>query len=343
MAYCCFKDAVILELVNNTTSGSTTATDLVDDDTAASVAELPIESRHTIVDAMTLSAPRQLLVHTISNTMFLEAKECLLGCAVEPNITTSKMQLRINTLAKIIPSKLQAFKSHGIPASRDLQYHWVFSVFTDNIHSLCQLAGAFNQISNSIESAGVLELECLLKPPSVGHYAKVVISDDEGYATLQGASLWHDDQRARFRISSCVHGSGKTFESLFKDTLAKSKSPSCQFSRKYPFHKPSLPEQGGWDGVFDNLSMYVGVGFDPNGNNECFTRSEDGVFVWSDVALKKLGEANIAGATDIKSKQMTMVCCMFEFLYYLMLDAGAIPGYVPFNPFIGRSINLQQR
>ena len=203
LAYCCFKDAVILELVNNTTSGSTTATDLVDDDTAPNVAVLPIESRHTIVDAMSLSAPRQLLVHTISNTLLLEAKECLLGGAVEPNITTSKMQLRINTLVEIIPSKLQAFKSHGIPASRDLQYHWVFSVFTDNIHSLCQLAGAFNQISNSIESAGVLE--CLLKPPSVGHYAKVVISDDEGYATLQGASLWHDDQRARFRISSCVH------------------------------------------------------------------------------------------------------------------------------------------
>ena len=59
----------------------------------------------------------------------------------------------------------------------------------------------------------------------------------------------------------------KTFESLYKDTLAKSKSPSCQFSRKYPFHKPSLPEQGGWDRVFNNLSMYVGVGFDPNGNN----------------------------------------------------------------------------
>ena len=95
--------------------------------------------------------------------------------------------------------------------------------------------------------------------------------------------------------------------------------------------------------MFNNLSMYVGVGFDPNGNNGMLTRSEDGVFVWSDVALKKLGEANIAGATDIKSKQMTMVCCMFEFLYYLMLDAGAIPGYVPFNPFIGRSINLQQR
>ena len=86
LAYCCFKDPVILELVTNTTSGSTTATDLVDDDTAASVAELPIESRHTIVDAMTLSAPRQLLVHSISNTMFLEAKECLLGCAVEQNI-----------------------------------------------------------------------------------------------------------------------------------------------------------------------------------------------------------------------------------------------------------------
>ena len=157
LAYCCFKDAVILELVNNTTSGSTTATDLVDDDTAPNVAVLPIESRHTIVDAMSLSAPRQLLVHTISNTLLLEAKECLLGGAVEPNITTSKMQLRINTLVEIIPSKL----------------------------------------------AGVLE--CLLKPPSVGHYAKVVISDDEGYATLQGASLWHDDQRARFRISSCAH------------------------------------------------------------------------------------------------------------------------------------------
>jgi hypothetical protein len=90
--------------------------------------------------------------------------------------------------------------------------------------------------------------------------------------------------------------------------------------------------------------MYVGVGFDPERNNQCLTRVENGLFVWSDLALKKLQEANVAGATDLQSKQMTIVCCMFEFLYYLMLDAVVTyHDFVPFKPFIGRSVNLQQR
>jgi len=210
----------------------------------------------------------------------------------------------------------------GRDHSLKIQYHWVFSVFTDNIHSLClcQLAGAFNQICNSIESAGVLELECLLKPPSVGHYAIVVRRSEGSFLYLQmcpwvGQDVWKSIQRHLGQVQ-------KPIVSILKEV-------------SFPQAKSSRAGRMGW--CVQSLVNVCWWGFDPNGNNECFTRSEDGVFVWSDVASKKLREANIAGATDIKSKQMTMVCCMFEFLYLYYLGF-----FAPFKPFIiGQSINLQ--
>ena len=48
----------------------------------------------------------------------------------------------------------------------------------------------------------------------------------------------------------------------------------------YPSKKTGDSGKGGWGDVFEkDLTMYCGIGMDPNGNNYCLTRSKGGSFV----------------------------------------------------------------
>ena len=82
--------------------------------------------------------------------------------------------------------------------------------------------------------------------------------------------------------------------------------------------------------------MYVGLGIDPEGQNGCLTRIDGGLFAWNAATLNKLGEA------DLQAKQVKFVCCMLHLMYDLMLDMNANVQDVPFQPFIGRTMNLQK-
>ena len=83
--------------------------------------------------------------------------------------------------------------------------------------------------------------------------------------------------------------------------------------------------------------MFVGIGLDPDGNHECLSRSEGGLFVWSEATLNKLGE------DDLQTKQIKFVCCMMQFMYDLALKNEKVElRDVPFRPFIGRMLNLQR-
>ena len=97
------------------------------------------------------------------------------------------------------------------------------------------------------------------------------------------------------------------------------------------------PTKGGYRGVFGNLTIYVVIGLDPDGNNDCLTRVKGGLFVWSEAMLNKLGE------DDLPAKQITLVYYMLQLMYNLLLKNENIDLYdVPFRPFIGRTLNLQK-
>ena len=63
-------------------------------------------------------------------------------------------------------------------------------------------------------------------------------------------------------------------------------------------------EKGGCISTFGDLTMHIGVGIDSKGRNDYLTWVEGDSFVWTPVALKKLEEYEIAGASDLQSKQL---------------------------------------
>ena len=123
------------------------------------------------------------------------------------------------------------------------------------------------------------------------------------------------------------------FGKRYEDDQKMSKKPSNYFSQQYPSSKPTLPELGGYSGLFGNLAFYVGLGWDPNKPSEYLTDQTDGLFVWDDVSINKLNESKLAG--DLKSKQLVYICIcyMLELAYSLMLGSSglAIKAFRPFT------------
>jgi hypothetical protein len=61
-----------------------------------------------------------------------------------------------------------------------------------------------------------------------------------------------------------------------------------------------------------------------------------GLFVWSDATLNRLKESKVAD--NLETKERILICCMFELLFHLLLDAR-IRSEIPLNhskhgPFI---------
>ena len=192
-------------------------------------------------------------------------------------------------------------------------------------------------MSPNVEAAGLSD--CLLKPLALGHYANALASSD--VSKLQGVALYYDKQRARFCRAIVVHGKDKSFGKQHGADLVNSKGRSKGFAQLYPYTKPHNPEKGRWKELFSDLDLYVGLALDLTAETECLTRAENGLFVWSEATLNKLSEAKIAGANDLKTKQIAFVCCMLQLTYDLMLEKESNVPEVPFKPFIGRSMNLR--
>ena len=215
--------------------------------------------------------------------------------------------------------------------------HWALDAIEDNIGRLSDIIALTKRMPSNLESLSVSE--SLLRPVNVGAYRNVFVNAIEGVDNkeLQGVALYLDKERGTFRASTSASGTDdKNFKWRYdKDkTQAKSPDPTNPLFKKYPFKKPSLHKEGGYHGKFDDLQLFIGIGFDPTKDNACLTDEEGGLFVWSDATLSRLKDSKVTG--DLKTKKRILVCCMFELFFHLMLDAR-IRSDIPlkaFSPFI---------
>jgi len=87
-----------------------------------------------------------------------------------------------------------------------------------------------------------------------------------------------------------------------------------------------------WDGTFSDLTLYIGLSWNPNSVNEYLTNKSNGLFIWDEVSIKKLNESKVTG--DLQSKKLIFICCMIKLVYSLMLELESVP-ITPFQPFVG--------
>jgi hypothetical protein len=86
--------------------------------------------------------------------------------------------------------------------------------------------------------------------------------------------------------------------------------------------------------LHSDVTMYAAFAFDPEGDNDCLTDIEGGVFVWSERTMMKLADCSLNGS--LKSKQLRLICCSVELMYLVMLDIDdVIKDGATMQPFIG--------
>jgi len=70
----------------------------------------------------------------------------------------------------------------------------------------------------------------------------------------------------------------------------------------------------GIKGVHSNLEMLIGTAIDTSKSTECLTRSDDGVFCWTERTKNKMEDLTI------ENKRFKLVLSMFTLFLNLMLD-----------------------
>ena len=92
----------------------------------------------------------------------------------------------------------------------------------------------------------------------------------------------------------------------------------CYPTRSNPINLPSTRR-----GYFDDLELYVGLGFNRDSETAGLTSTDaDGgnIFFWSKEVLELLDKSKEGSCTTLKEKQLVMVGYLFELLYDLCLS-----------------------
>jgi hypothetical protein len=110
-------------------------------------------------------------------------------------------------------------------------------------------------VSNSIEAANVGD--CLLRPANEALHKKLFATASSDH---QGVGIYHDTETARYCFAVAVSGDNNNVGKRCEDNKKKLKKLSNYFSQQYPSSKLTLPELGGYSGLFGNLAFYVGLG-----------------------------------------------------------------------------------
>jgi hypothetical protein len=258
------------------------------------------------------------------------------SAACFPNIffhtdATESMIAESITQRKMLAQRLVVLKQKLDPTTAN---HWAFNIFQVNLHNFSQLLIVSGQVKKNFEAAGIGG--SLIRSKSKGHLPSLSSSAGSASSRHHGVGLYHNDESGNFCYPVTVCGNtDKTFKQRLKDDQAKSKNPTNAFSRRYPFNKPPLADKGGWDGTFSDLTLYIGLSWNPNSVNEYLTNESNGLFIWDEVSIKKLNESKVTG--DLQSKKLIFICCMNELVYSLMLELESVP-ITPFQPFVGVGI-----
>ena len=215
-----------------------------------------------------------------------------------------------------------------------VRHNFVWAACRDNIHVFAQLAVLLGHVGSNVEAASFDE--SIIKQFAIGCYRQPISmeahnSDDK----LQGVALYTDKTRCQFKHSTLAFGGGKSFEQRYEDDGKNSRNPNStsNLSKLYPSTKPIMPEEGGYCGIFDDLILCIGIGINPAANNDCLTRRDNGLFVWTDRTMIKLGEST--EGNNIKEKQMRLALQIVQLMYSLMMGKDAIIDGVPLKQYLG--------
>ena len=270
-------------------------------------------------------------------SLLLEASERLVGCNILTKVW-DVMKSRIEFVVPKLEQRLSFYMNTDLPDSSEFQTHWTFAAYKSNVGRCCEILGIAQQLNKRIETVSFQG--CMLCPQSTNSLFPKILGDNDLEA-MRGLALYYNLDQASFCQAMGV-GTGKTFISQYKLDRNASKTSATRFAAAFfPESIPSNPEKGGWNGLFGDLTLHLGIGIDTT-TNDCLTRTDgSGIFVWDERTLKKLEDMNMSGAS-LKDKQTLFIVHMMKLTYELMMDERYSMRGIAFQLFIGKAIGLRK-
>jgi len=239
-----------------------------------------------------------------------QLRTCLAECNLQTVCDATYRQSE--ALVRVLPQRLQALIS-VLPSTA--HHSWAFAAFKDNLYPICQTLALLGQVLRHAEGADAAD-GCLLAPFRVGQYSLPLSNDDT--KSLQGVGLYVDSSSNKFRQAMIAPSFDKKYAADLKN--AGTNPPPNNLSRKYPTNLPPNADQGGYNGRFQELEMCAGIMINANRNNKVLTNTDGtGVLHWSNRTMTKLN--GLSGQGSIQTRQINLICSMFECAYALMIGS----------------------
>mmetsp|Transcript_40138 Transcript_40138/g.46974 ORF Transcript_40138/g.46974 Transcript_40138/m.46974 type:complete len:106 (-) Transcript_40138:58-375(-) len=74
-------------------------------------------------------------------------------------------------------------------------------------------------------------------------------------------------------------------------------------------------------GFFEDLEQYAALSFDRTKNTDSLTKTnEEGLFVWSEDAIKKTDAMNVGSCKTLRERQLVLIAYLFEIAYDLCIS-----------------------
>ena len=252
-------------------------------------------------------------------------KACVVGQATSTLETEARAAVAA-LLAKLLLVRLErhvARRAKDCPKSTS----WVWTFFCDNV---MRLAAAMVELSLQAEDLSSARAgDCLLQSPSDSMVLAAAAGDG-----VCGAYVHHHAARGT------VPRAGKSYPTPIiergRQHLADAKKGTGGLFAGA--HCPARDSAVGQDdnddrrGYHEDLTLYVGLGFDPADGAAVtqHSRLATGLWVWSDATIERMRGLSFNGAATDAEKRLHMVSYMFELALDLSLggcNVSEMPGF----------------
>jgi hypothetical protein len=206
-----------------------------------------------------------------------------------------------------------------------LQNKWVWEFARENLR---RCAAAMLIMGHSRERLIGSGKSCLLK--NIGQDDGSFLLAHNEVSKKEGCYLYWDKVNLCWRRSGKVNTkSGNVTSRGFgirgkeHNENSKNSNLTSKFYRTFPSVDAPVPDSQLQLGFFEDLEQYCALGFSrqDKSHQSLYTTTGDGIFLWSDVMLHRIGEIKFPGAKVLADKQLHMVGYMIELCYDLALSS----------------------
>lgn len=262
---------------------------------------------------------------TVTNEFVKDVKEVLDPCDAHPldssaPLDMADIQEQTDTLHEILRARLVRHVEQRIndASKRD---HYSLRWAEQNLGRVAAIMVIMGHVKKDIAIAKSNSGTCVLRQPG----NTFIIAGTADILEQEGCYLYYDCEDACWIRSGKVVGKNRSFGGRNKEhaTMAKEQSMEAlksKFYRTYP-SKDAVSRGCVRDGYFEDLKLYVGLGFSrkqPEGAK--LVTKEGGLLSWEGAILSKLEKASVSKCSALKDKQLHAVGFLFELCYDLAIS-----------------------